>query len=228
MIISRRQLLKYSLLTATINLIPKPLRALGKKINNKDYIVRNDLNITPNNSFTNENTIKLIDFAHLTDVHIVDEGNPLRLEELSLLDIDEPIFSRLDRRIESISRDQDPYSALLWDATIRSINKQHSRDPIDFLIETGDHSDTSLENELRWFIEIADGYISNDYFDRTGKKEMADVNPVGLDSSLPWYAAIGNHDVMYQGTIINNELFLVDYLVLWQTEIKISIVTPRN
>ena len=30
---------------------------------------------------------------------------------------------------------------------------------MDFLIATGDHTDTDLENELRCFIEIADGYI---------------------------------------------------------------------
>jgi len=42
---------------------------------------------------------------------------------------------------------------------------------------------------------------------------MAYINPTGLDRTLPWYAAIGNHDVMYEGSI-NNELFLVNYLVL--------------
>ncbi|MDY6820862.1 MAG: metallophosphoesterase [Deferribacterota bacterium] len=209
---NRRQFLKYSLLTSTISLLPKPLKAFGfgdifNKNYTENYVVRNDLNVTPNTTVINSKPIKLIDFAHLTDVHIVDEGNPLRFEELKLLGIDEPIFARLDSIIQTISRNQDPYSALLWDETVRSINKQHSLEPMDFLIATGDHTDTDLENELRWFIEIADGYISNDYFDRTGKKEMAYVNPIGLDRTLPWYAAIGNHDVMYQG-VINNELFL--------------------
>lgn len=140
-------------------------------------------------------------------MHIVDEGNPLRFEELRILGFNDPIFSNLDPYIKSISRYQDPYSALIWNLTINSINERHKIKPMDFLISTGDHTDTDLENELRWFIELADGYISKDYFDRTGKKAVAPIKPIGLANTLPWYAALGNHDVMYEGSINNDLLF---------------------
>lgn len=78
---------------------------------------------------------------------------------------------------------------------------------MDLLMATGYHTDTDLENELRWFIESADGYISEDYYDREGKKEMKPVDPEGIDPTLPWYVTLGNHDVEYEGSV-NNELFL--------------------
>jgi hypothetical protein len=202
---NRRDFLKYSFFFTSFNFLPKSLISFENKFTTP--IVRNDLEVSQASNYLNRNPIELLNFAHVTDVHIVDEGNPLRFEELKILGLDEPIFSRLDNVIGSISRDQDPYSALLWDETIRSINEQHRLKPMDFLIATGDHSDTDLINELQWFIEIADGYISSDYFDRTGKKEMAQVSPVGIASTLPWYPALGNHDVMYQGSVNNELLF---------------------
>lgn len=203
--INRRDFLKYMFLFTSFSCMPKSLMSFEKKM--KNNIIRNDLNVPQATNYINNKPFKLLNFAHVTDVHIVDEGNPLRFEELKLLGLDEPIFSRLAPIVGGISREQDPYSALLWDATIRSINEQHRLKPMDFLIATGDHTDTDLENELRWFIEIADGYLSSDYFDRTGKKEMALVSPAGIAANLPWFAALGNHDVMYQGSV-NNELLL--------------------
>jgi 3',5'-cyclic AMP phosphodiesterase CpdA len=203
--INRRNFLKYTFLFTSFSFIPKPLWSFENNVITP--IIRNDLEVSQASSYLNSESFQLVSFAQVTDVHIVDEGNPLRFEELKILGLDEPIFSRLAPIVGGISRKQDPYSALLWDGTIRSINEQHKLKPIDFLIATGDHSDTDLENELRCFVEIADGYLSEDYFDRTGKKAMAQVNPAGIANNLPWYAALGNHDVMYQGSV-NNELLL--------------------
>ena len=118
---NRRDFLKYAFLFASFNLIPKPLRSFENNIITP--IIRNDLETSPAYSSLNNKPFELLNFAHVTDVHIVDEGNPLRFEELKVLGLDEPIFSRLAPIIGGISREQDPYSALLWDATIRTINE---------------------------------------------------------------------------------------------------------
>lgn len=157
---------------------------------------------------------RILDFAQTSDVHLVDEGNSLRFEELSLLGII-PFTSiygplTIDRLIESSSRAQDAWSAVIWNATIESINEEHEKQNMDFHISTGDHTDTNLENEIRWFVEIADGYVSWDYTERTnadkyGRDALKPFIPAGL--KLPWYATLGNHDTEYQGTA-NTEILI--------------------
>ena len=147
----------------------------------------------------------LIKFGQVTDVHIVDNGNELRFEEV----LSAGKYGLGDLLVKSdiiplpISHDTDNRTAYNWDRVIRSINTEHRKEPLNFVISTGDHTDTDLENELKWFIEIANGGpLSADYYDRTGKKDVYNLTDIaGFDKTLPWYAALGNHDVEYQGSV---------------------------
>lgn len=154
----------------------------------------------------------LIDFAQVTDVHIVDNGNKLRFEEVINAGILDDLGIIPPELPSPISHETDDRTAYNWDRVIRSINAEHRKAALDFVISTGDHTDTNLENELKWFIEIANGGpLSADYYDRTGKKDVYNLTDIaGFDKNLPWYAALGNHDAEYQGSI--NNLSVVDFL----------------
>ena len=58
-------------------------------------------------------------------------------------------------------------------------------------------------NELRWFIDVMDGqYItpsSGAHLGATNIDYQMPFQAAGLDRSIPWYDAIGNHDQMWMG-----------------------------
>jgi|GEM_PF-737987 len=196
--ITRRKFLKITGSGSALLVFSNPLKILSN-IFTSNVIARNDLDISPDISNATGYNFKILDFAQVSDIHIVDEGNQLRAEELKvnpLRSID--LGQLLDEKIPTVSREQDTWTCVGWDSTIRSINKEHEGEPMAFVMATGDHTDTDLENELKWCIEIADGELG-------GYRENYDLEPVdpkGLD--LPWYVALGNHDVIYEGSIANH------------------------
>ncbi len=148
---------------------------------------------------------RLSSFAHTTDVHLVDEGNPLRADELAILIKKDPIkLFELQKVIElfhgSNHYEDGIYTALIWESIIESINDEHMKNELDFLISTGDHSDSGIKDELKWFVDILDGKVPEDFKDHPDSDldiKTIKPNPEGL--MIPWYAAIGNHDVEYMG-----------------------------
>jgi 3',5'-cyclic AMP phosphodiesterase CpdA len=166
-------------------------------------VPRNDLNARPSDEGATGIKASLLHFAQMSDIHIVDDTDPLRLENIKLLGYD---LGNLDFLVQAISRDQDRYSARNWNAVIRSIDDADGSDPIAFSIMTGDHTDTGLKNEFRWFIDIADGVLSDSLQDAIAEGAVEEFEPVGLNT--PWYAAVGNHDVEYEGTVNNSEILL--------------------
>jgi 3',5'-cyclic AMP phosphodiesterase CpdA len=161
-----------------------------------DLNTRDDLGARPDVTRATGIAQDFVRFAQFTDVHIVDDANPLRFENLPM---GSSTRADLDPYMQSISREQDRYSARIWDAVVRSINAKNAMDTIDFALFTGDATDTGIKTELRWFIEIADGIKSASLQSAIDAGTMQDVTPAGLD--IPWYAAVGNHDVEYQGTL---------------------------
>ena len=161
-----------------------------------DLKKRNDLGAKPDSTRATGIAQDFVHFAQFSDVHIVDDSNPLRFENIKM---GSSTHGELDSLVQMISRDQDRYSARIWDAVVRSINEKNATEPLDFAISTGDHTDTGLKTELRWFIEIADGIKSESLQNAIIAGTMQDVNPAGFN--VPWYTAVGNHDVEYQGTL---------------------------
>jgi 3',5'-cyclic AMP phosphodiesterase CpdA len=150
--------------------------------------------------------VTLVDFAHTSDVHITDEGNPIRAEELKLIWGYDPVLYPdigwlLYNIIPPAHRDIGAYTALIWQATIAALNDAHLESALDFLISTGDHTDTGLTDELEWFVALADGLplpALKDHANRAGLNTKAPTEREDL--LMPWFAAVGNHDVEYQGT----------------------------
>ncbi len=167
-----------------------------------NIIERNDLGAMPNLSGATEFVGDLLNIGQVSDIHIIDPEHYLRARNLKLLGIID-IGNLLDL-IPSTSRAQDHLTGLIWDSVIRSINKADNENTLDFVISTGDNTDTDLEHELRWFKEIADGIIPSDYKDRVRHDEVAEIDPEGLNP--PWYTVIGNHDVEYMGTFNSERL----------------------
>ncbi len=205
--VTRRTFLRLGTVGGAFLMTISPLRLLA--FAPRVTPLRDELGAASNADSATGYRFRLLNLAQVSDVHIVDDHDPLRFENLSICEKQNAGLGWLDGVIQSISRDQDPYTARIWDATIRSINAHHRQDPLDFTISTGDHTDTDTEKELSWFIEIADGLKSDSFRLAVEDGGIYDVDPEGL--AMPWYAVLGNHDVEYQGTA-NNEI-LVSALV---------------
>ncbi len=199
--LTRRGFLKASGAFSALMMFSNPLKLFASP--NITFIDRNDLGAASNQSGTTGFLSNLMDIAQISDVHIIDPGHELRalnLEAFGVADLG-PLLDQ----IPSTSRVQDHLTGTIFDAVIRSVNKQHALTPFDFVICTGDHTDTDLELELRWFVEIADGKLPSDYQERVEWGDVPPLDPQGLDA--PWYTVIGNHDIEYMGTF-NSELLI--------------------
>ncbi|MBN1634918.1 MAG: metallophosphoesterase [Deltaproteobacteria bacterium] len=211
--VTRRTFLKLTGISSAAIVFSNPAAILARAAGRA--MIRNDLGVVPDNANATGYSFNLLNIAQVSDVHIVDDCNPLRFENLKLCGKVPLNLSNLDNLIQSISRDQDTYSARIWNATISSINQQHLLTPMDFVISTGDHTDTGIEKELSWYIELADGYKSDTFQIAVDEGCIEDVDPEGFN--LPWYAVLGNHDIEYEGTA-NNEIVVNALVPLFGAE----------
>jgi len=172
-----------------------------------------DCKVTPDPAAaTGKENVQLLNFAQTSDIHIVDEGNPLRLEEIQIKNAKNPdALNEILKNISSANRPIGPYSALLWEYVIEDLNAFNALDKRDFMIATGDYSDTSITPEYRLFSEIVDGKIPTPLDKHceeckgnpdpecicTDATQIPE-NPQGLDAKF--YATTGNHDLEYMGS----------------------------
>lgn len=101
----------------------------------------------------------LISFVQLSDIHVVDAQSPLRLEWTDRLDDPSPLPST--GLFTSSYRPQEMLTGHVADSMVRAINRIGSGPvtgkPFALAIQTGDNSDNSQLNEVRWNIGVLNG-----------------------------------------------------------------------
>ena len=141
---------------------------------------------------------KLLNFFTITDIHITDKESPNQLIYLQRLHPTLPVGASLYSGIML-------YTTQVLDAAVQTINALHKQNPFDFGVSLGDTCNSTQYNELRWYIDVLDGkaitpssgvHLGVDSIDYQKPYQAA-----GLDKSIPWYQALGNHDHFWMGSI---------------------------
>jgi metallophosphoesterase (TIGR03768 family) len=151
---------------------------------------------------------KLLSFFTMSDVHICDKESPAQSIYNAYLFPepflpDPPYINKPAGGISSYSG-IILYTTHVLDAAVQTINALHKKAPFDFGIALGDACDNTQYNELRWYLDVIDGGpITPSSGAHKGAGKISYQKPyvaAGLDKSLKWYQAIGNHDQFWKGS----------------------------
>lgn len=135
---------------------------------------------------------KLLNFIAMTDIHLTDKEAP---NQLIYIQQNNPGYAGQNTSIYSGVMS---YTPQVFDAAIQTANSLNKQDPLDFVLSLGDVSNSTMYNELRWYIDILDGkVITPSSGDHKGADKVDYQKPfkaAGLDKSIPFYQTLGNHD----------------------------------
>lgn len=141
---------------------------------------------------------QLLNFFTITDIHITDKEAPNQLIHLQQLD------GANSGQNTSIYSPVMMYTTHVLDAAMQTVNALHEHKPFDFGISLGDTCNNTSYNELRWYIDIIDGKVitpsSGAHLGADDIDYQKPYKAAGLNKSIPWYQALGNHDHFYIGS----------------------------
>ena len=139
---------------------------------------------------------KILSFMVMSDIHITDKESP-----------SQPLFlaKLYESKSTAVYSPVMLYSTQVLDAAIQTVNAIHKKNPVDFLISLGDVANNGQYNELRWYLDVIDGKVITPSSGAHAGSDLIDYQKsfqaAGLDTALPWYQVLGNHDHLYFGTI---------------------------
>lgn len=152
--------------------------------------------------YKNEKPERRKRFAHfftISDIHITDKESP---NQLIYLQQEDPVRGA---HISSIYSPVMMYTTHVLDAAMQTVNALHKKTPFDFGISLGDTCNSTQYNELRWYIDVIDGKVitpsSGAHLGATTIDYQKPYKAAGLDKSIPWYQAMGNHDHFLIGSL---------------------------
>jgi metallophosphoesterase (TIGR03768 family) len=173
------------------------------------------------------NVARLLNFFSMSDIHITDKESPAQA-----------IYWGWSAKFGPTSAGlyASAYSPVILsttqvlDAAIQTINALHKKTPFDFGISLGDNINNNQYNELRWFIDVLDGkVITPSSGDNAGADTIDYQIPykaAGLDRTIPWYQAIGNHDQYWSGIAYENAKTRQAHVGDTIINIKINLADP--
>lgn len=149
------------------------------------------------------NKARLLSFFSMSDIHITDKESPSQVLYFGWAAASNAggpsTFAGLSQAYSPVVLS----TTQVLEAAIKTVNAINRSTPFDFGIAIGDLANCSQTNELRWFIDVLDGkYITPSSGGHLGADTIGYQKPFqaeGLDSSIPWYAAVGNHDQYWMG-----------------------------
>jgi metallophosphoesterase (TIGR03767 family) len=150
------------------------------------HLVRTDLGV-PAGKKRSSRRKGLLAFAQLTDVHVVDAQSPLRVEWLDRYEDQASAGDPAPGLFSAAYRPHETLTAQVADAMVRAIKKVGAGPvtglPLSFALQTGDNSDNSQRNEVRWNIDLLDGLrIRPDSGDLTRYEGVMDNDPTYYDT----------------------------------------------
>ncbi|MBX3222954.1 MAG: hypothetical protein KF795_20755 [Labilithrix sp.] len=146
------------------------------------------------------NAKRVVRFVHLADLQLADDESPTRLGQFDG-----------SGSTSSALRPQDAYLCHMANASVRTINALHAKDPIAFTLLGGDNSDSAQTNEVDWVLGILSGADdvecdSGDDDDIVEGPDNDGKDPFKAEGlKMPWKWVTGNHDVLVQGNLKTDE-----------------------
>lgn len=172
----------------------------------------------------------------LSDVHVIDEESPGRLE----------FFDNCGGDYKDSFRPQDALTTQVGNSMLQQLaaitEGPATGVPLEAMVTTGDNIDSNQYNELRWFIDLMDGAIvspnsGDEGYDGYTQAEtphaltdeqlaLAQEPFQSVGAQVPWYMVFGNHDALIRGQVAFN--FSFNNLVVGSTKPFDPIETYDN
>ncbi len=160
----------------------------------------------------NQSSPTLLTFFTMSDVHVCDKESPARGVYYAY-QYPNPEITNFPTGILQPSGSIACYSGInlytthVLDAAIQTVNHLYQNGyPFDFGIGLGDACDNTQYNEIRWYIDVIDGkWITPSSGANYGAGYIDYQTPyqaAGLNKSIKWYQAVGNHDQFWQGATL--------------------------